>query len=149
MPRIVREATSSWEGDLARGSGRITATTSGAFADLAFSFPTRIGTSDGRTSPEELLAAAHAGCFAMSLGNELSQAGATPTRLAVRCAITLDEVPGEGHRIVDSQLEVRADAPAADDAALSAAVVAADEGCPFSALLRAAGADVTVTAERA
>jgi lipoyl-dependent peroxiredoxin len=81
MPRIVREAGVAWTGNLARGAGAITAATSGAFAALPFSLPTRIGDADGRTSPEELLAAAHAGCYAMSLANELSEADTPPERL--------------------------------------------------------------------
>ena len=102
MPRIVREAGITWEGNVARGSGAITAASSGAFTALAYSAPTRIGNPEGKTSPEELLAAAHGGCFTMSLASELTQGGTPPERLEVRCVITMDEVEGKGHQIVHS-----------------------------------------------
>ena len=87
---------------MARGSGEITAATSGAFVGLPYSFPTRIGNPEGRTSPEELLAAAHGGCFAMGLANELSNAEIPPD--AARCPLhdRMDEVEGKGHMIVGS-----------------------------------------------
>ena len=96
MPRIVREADVAWEGNLARGTGPITAASSGAFEALAYSLPTRIAAPEGKTSPEELLAAAHGGCFTMSLAGELTGAGAPPERLDVHCRITMDEVEGAG-----------------------------------------------------
>ena len=145
MPRIVREAEISWEGSLARGGGTLTAASSGAFSGLPYSLPSRIGAPDGKTSPEELLAAAHGGCFAMSLAGELAGVGTPPGRLDVRCTITMDEVADEGHRIVHSALDVRASVLGIDDHALAAAVEAADRGCPFSALLRAAGAGIDTT----
>ena len=75
MPRIVREVDVSWDGNLARGNGAITAASSGAFESLAYSLPTRIAAPEGKTSPEELLAAAHGGCFTMSLAGELTGVG--------------------------------------------------------------------------
>ena len=137
MPRIVREADVVWEGNVARGSGRISAATSGAFIDLAYSLPARIGAVEGKTSPEELLAAAHGACFAMSLAGELAKAGTPPDRLDVRCAITMDEVEGRGHLIVHSALVARAAAAGADQEGFATAVAAADEGCPFSILIKA------------
>jgi osmotically inducible protein OsmC len=148
MPRIERTAHVTWEGNVARGAGRISADT-GAFADLPFSLPTRIGAAEGRTSPEELLAAAHGGCLAMSLAGELSQAGTPPTRLEVTCRVVMDEVEGQGHQIVASHVELTAAADGLDDAALQPLVEQADEGCPFSQLLKRAGADVQVTARLA
>jgi osmotically inducible protein OsmC len=74
MPRIERTAHVTWEGNVARGRGHISGDT-GAFSELPFSLPTRIGAAEGKTSPEELLAAAHGGCITMSLASELSQAG--------------------------------------------------------------------------
>ena len=145
MPRIVREADVVWEGNVARGSGRISAATSGAFSDLAYSLPTRIGAAEGKTSPEELLAAAHGGCFAMSLASELANAGTPPDRLDVRCTITMDEVEGRGHLIVHSALETRAVVSGADQEGFAGAVAAADEGCPFSTLIKAS-ATVTIDA---
>ena len=84
MPRIVREADVAWEGNLARGHGALTAATSGAFIGLSYSLPTRVGDSEGKTSPEELLAAAHGGCFTMSLAGELTGAGTPRTFVAGR-----------------------------------------------------------------
>ena len=80
MPRIERTAKIGWHGNLARGDGLLSAET-GAFTELGFSLPTRIGQPEGKTSPEELLAAAHGGCFAMSLASELSQLGHPPGQL--------------------------------------------------------------------
>jgi osmotically inducible protein OsmC len=143
MPRIERTADVVWEGNVARGNGAITAGT-GAFSALPFSLPSRIGKPEGRTSPEELLAAAHAACLTMSLASELTQAGAPPTRLDVSCRIVMDEVEGEGHQIVGSQVTIRADADI-DDTGLAAAIERADAGCPFSTLLRKAGVELTIS----
>jgi lipoyl-dependent peroxiredoxin len=148
MPRIERTATTVWEGNLARGGGSISAAT-GAFSELAFSLATRVGSAEGKTSPEELLAAAHAGCFTMSLAGELTKAETPPGRLDVSCTIVMDEVEGQGHQIVGSQVEIVARVDGVDDAALQAAVEKADAGCPFSQLLKRAGATVTVTARLA
>jgi lipoyl-dependent peroxiredoxin len=144
MPRIERTATTTWEGNLARGSGSIDAA-SGAFAALGFSLATRVGSPEGKTSPEELLAAAHAGCFTMSLAGELTKAETPPGRIEVSCTIVMDEVEGHGHQIVGSQVEVRATVDGADAAALDAAIERADAECPFSALLKRAGAEVTIS----
>jgi lipoyl-dependent peroxiredoxin len=144
MPRIVRDADVVWEGNLARGGGTLGAASSGAFTSLPYSLPTRVAAPEGKTSPEELLAAAHGGCFTMSLAGELTAAGTPPGRLAVRCRITMDEVEGQGHLIVHSALVVRARVDGIDDDALAAAVDAAHRGCSFSSLLRAAGVDVDI-----
>lgn len=144
MPRIERTATTVWEGNLARGAGSISATT-GAFSDLAFSLATRVGAAEGKTSPEELLAAAHAGCFTMSLAGELTKAETPPGRLDVSCTIVMDEVEGQGHQIVGSQVVVKAAVDGVDDAALDALIAQADLECPFSALLKRAGAEVTIS----
>ena len=148
MPRITRSATITWEGNVARGAGHISGDT-GAFSDLPFSLPTRIGAAEGKTSPEELLAAAHGGCITMSLAGELTGAELAPTRLDVSVTIVMDEVEGQGHQIVGSIVEMRAAADGLDDAKLQELVAKADEGCPFSQLLKRAGADVQVTASLA
>ena len=144
MPRIVREADVVWEGTVARGFGVVTGVSSGAFA-LPTTIASRVGEPEGKTSPEELLAAAHASCFVTSLGSELARAGTPPERLEVRCAITMDEVEGVGHRIVSSAIEARGSAPGSDAASFAQAAEAADAGCPFSALIKAS-ATVTVDA---
>ena len=147
MPRVQRSAGVTWEGNVARGSGSISAE-SGAFQALGFSLATRIGAPGGKTSPEELLAAAHAGCYAMSLAGELAQAGTTPERVDVTAAVTLDEVEGGSHRIVSSRLLVRARGDGIDREGLKQAARAADEGCPFSALIKAsATVDIDVELE--
>ena len=145
MPRIVREANVSWEGNLASGTGTITAASSGAFEALGYSLPTRIAAPEGKTSPEELLAAAHGGCFTMSLAGELTAADAPPERLEVRCRITMDEVEGRGHLVVHSALAVRARVNGLDPERFGAAVEAAHDGCSFSSLLRDAGVQIEIT----
>jgi lipoyl-dependent peroxiredoxin len=141
VPRVDRRATVTWEGNLARGEGRISAP-SGAFSESPYSAATRIAARAETTSPEELLAAAHAGCFAMSLAGELRDPDA---RLDVTANVVLDEIDGQGHRIVESQLTVRVKAANLGQEELDRAVEAADAGCPFSRLI-AAGAKVTIDA---
>ena len=145
MPRIERSAAVSWEGNVARGTGLISGET-GSFTELPFSLPTRLGAVAGKTSPEELLAAAHGGCLSMSLAGELTSAGSPPERLDVNVKIVMDEVPGKGHLVIASEADVVARVPGIDEARFQAAVRAADEGCSFSALLRAS-ASVTVRAQ--
>jgi len=144
VPRIERSAEMVWEGNVARGGGRISGAT-GAFTDLPYSLPTRVGSPDGKTSPEELLAAAHGGCLTMSAATELSQAGTPPTRIEATCQIVMDEVEGEGHQIVASNVTVTVDAEGASDDDVAAALERADAGCPFSTLLRKAGVQVSIT----
>ena len=145
MPHIERRAQLVWEGNLARGEGTLGGD-SGAFTGLGFSLPTRVGQSEGKTSPEELLAAAHGACITMSLAGELTRAGTPPGRLDVSCLIEMDEVEGQGHQIVASHVEALVAADGVDEAGLRSALAAADESCPFSQLLRRAGAAVQVSA---
>jgi osmotically inducible protein OsmC len=146
VPRIERHATVTWEGTLSRGEGKITAGT-GAFTDLDYSLAIRIGNgSEGKTSPEELLAAAHAGCLATGIAGELSRAKTPPDHLDVTANVVMDEVEGKGHVIVESQVRVRARVPGIDGDTFGKAVEVADEGCPFSLLIRAT-AKVTIDAE--
>ena len=138
MPHIERTIDIVWEGNLARGNGAITGR-SGAFTGLPFSLPSRIGAPEGKTSPEELLAAAHAGCLTMSITGELTGAGTPPERLEVTCTVVMDEVEGQGHEIVASHVAISgADVP-------DEILARADEGCPFSRLLKKAGVEVTIT----
>jgi lipoyl-dependent peroxiredoxin len=148
MPKIERSSHITWEGNVARGVGTISGDT-GAFDTLPFSLPTRIGQAEGKTSPEELLAAAHGGCITMSLASELTQAGTPPGRLDVSCKIVMDEVEGQGHQIVASHVEATVAADGVDDAALQTLLQKADEGCPFSQLLRRAGVELHVSAQLA
>jgi lipoyl-dependent peroxiredoxin len=144
MPRIVREAEVEWVGTTARGSGVVRAASTGSF-ELPTTIASRVEVQQGKTSPEELLAAAHATCFVTSLGSELARVGTPPERMHVHCIITMDEVEGSGHRIVASHVAARAVAPGSNAETFAAAAQAADEGCPFSALIRAS-ATVTVDA---
>ena len=137
MPRIEREAHVVWEGNVARGAGTISAG-NGAFDELPYSLPTRVGAAEGKTSPEELLAAAHGGCLTMSIASELSQAGSPPERLEVTCRIVMDEV-GENHEIVASHVTI------AGDEVPDEILEKADAGCPFSRLLKNAGVEVTIS----
>jgi lipoyl-dependent peroxiredoxin len=148
VPRIERSAQITWEGNAARGVGTLTAG-SGAFTGLGFSLPTRIGQPEGKTSPEELLAAAHGGCITMSLSGELSKAGTPPGRLDVNCRIVMDEVEGQGHQIVASHVDFVVAAEGLDEDGLQEMVAKADEGCPFSQLLKRGGAEVHVSARLA
>ena len=139
---MERQARVTWEGNVARGSGTISAAT-GAFRELPYSLATRIEAPNGHTSPEELLAAAHAACFAMSLASELSSAGFQPDHLDVGATVTLDEVEGGSHRIVASELLARARVAELDSERLDQFARKASDGCPLSALIEA-GAKVTV-----
>jgi osmotically inducible protein OsmC len=144
VPRIERSAKVDWEGSVARGAGRISGDT-GAFTGLPYTLASRIESPDGKTSPEELLAAATAGCFTMSLGSELARDGTPPTRLEVHCVVVMDEVPDQGHQIVGADINVQAEVEGGSEQALAAAIERANAGCPFTSLLRRAGATVTVT----
>ena len=144
MPRIERSAKVEWEGSVSRGAGTISGDT-GAFTGLPYTLASRIGEPEGKTSPEELLAAATAGCFSMSLGSELARDKTPPTRMEIHCLIVMDEVPDEGHQIVGAEITVLAEVEGATDEAIAAAIERADQGCPFSSLLRRAGATVSVS----
>jgi osmotically inducible protein OsmC len=144
VPRVQRSADVTWEGNVARGSGDIGATT-GAFSKLPFSLASRVENPDGKTSPEELLAAAHAACYSMSLAGELAGAGSVPEHLDVRATVTLDQIADGSHRIVASELLARARVKEIDQETLDRLAESASDGCPFSKLIAASGT-VTVNA---
>ncbi len=133
-----------WEGTVSRGSGVVSAASSGAF-ELPFTLASRVADPEGKTSPEELIAAAHASCYVTSLGSELHRAGTPPERLDVLCTITMDQVESGNHLIVASHIAATAVAPGADAESVARAAEIADAGCPISALIRAS-ATVTVEA---
>jgi osmotically inducible protein OsmC len=143
----VRRAEATWEGDLTTGSGRVSAASSGTFTDLPVSWASRTETPDGRTSPEELLAAAHAACFSMALSNGLAKAGTPPQRLEVSAEVTFEKV-GEAWKVVSSALRVRGTVPGADEAGFRQAAESARDGCPISKTL-AGNVELTVEAELA
>ena len=114
----------------------MSAASSGAFKQLEVSWPRRSEPdAQGKTSPEELLAASHASCYAMALSNGLGQAGTPPESLDVTATVTFDRVGG-GFKVVSSALEVRGRVPNADEAAFQKAAEAAKDGCPISQALK-------------
>ncbi len=127
-----RTASAVWEGNLFDGKGTVSAVTSGLFSEAAVSWPARTEEPRGKTSPEELIAAAHAACFCMALSNELSSRGHTPARLEVQATCSFE--PGEG--ITTMVLDVSAEVPGADEAAFREGLDAAQESCPVSNALR-------------
>ena len=135
MPRVSRTAEVSWEGNLARGEGAISGG-SGALDRLPYSLATRVGAPEGKTSPEELVAAAVGGCFAMSLSGELTSAGTPPERLDVTATCTMDEVGGR-HLVTEVGLDVRGRVRGIDAETFERAAIAAEEGCTMAALVRA------------
>ena len=140
-----RKAEVTWRGDLMGGSGRIDSVTSGAFGGLDVDWRARSEDAGSKTSPEELIAAAHAACYAMSLASELSDAGSPPEHLDVRATVTLDQVEDGSHRIVASELLARARVIGVGQQTLERLAKSASEGCPFSRLIEAS-AQVTVNA---
>jgi lipoyl-dependent peroxiredoxin len=137
-----RRAQVTWNGDLMSGAGRIESVTSGAFGGLAVSWPARSEEPDGKTSPEELIAAAHATCFSMALSNGLAQGGSPPEELHTCATVTFQ--PGEG--ITKIALTVEGRVPGIDDQGFVAAAQKAKENCPVSKAL-AGVPDVTVEAK--
>jgi lipoyl-dependent peroxiredoxin len=123
-------ATTVWTGGLADGSG-VTTPASGAFAPIDVSWASRTKRAAGKTSPEELLAAAHASCYCMALSHELGEAGTPPERL--EATATVDFVPGEG--VKSSHIVVSGVVPGIGQQAFATAAAAAGEGCPISAAL--------------
>ena len=136
---MVRKASAVWKGSLKEGKG-VVSTDSGVLSNTQYSFSTRF--EDGRgTNPEELIAAAHAGCFAMALSGQLGNAGMTAESLEVTAAITLEKTDA-GFTVTKSQLDLTARIPGADQAAFDKATEAAKAGCPISRLLKA---EITLT----
>ena len=133
MAAIKRSSNVVWEGTIARGAGRLSAH-SGAFAALPVTAASRFGEPEGKTSPEELIAAAHATCFTMALGLVPAQEHTPPERLAVDSVITLEEVDGT-YTITSSELEVVGRVAGIDQAALERAAEEAEQTCPVSRAL--------------
>jgi lipoyl-dependent peroxiredoxin len=127
-----RRAEVTWQGDLMGGSGVIERVGSGAFGPLDVTWASRAEEPAGRTSPEELIAAAHASCFSMSLAHGLAQAGNAPERLRTSATVTF--VPGTG--ITRSALEVEGTVPGLDENAFQQAAEQAKDGCPVSQALK-------------
>ncbi len=140
---MQRKATAVWRGDLKSGGGSVS-TGSGVLSDAAYSFRTRFESEKG-TNPEELIAAAHAGCFAMALSAQLGEAGLKADEITAQATVTLDKTDG-GWTVTKSHLDVRARIPDADEAAFRKAADNAKAGCPISRLLKA---EITMNAQLA
>ncbi len=131
---VVRRASVSWEGDLSAGSGRLFAVTSKAFEALPVTWASRVEEADGRTSPEELLAAAHASCYSMAFSSDLAKAGTPPERLEVSVEVTADRIAGK-LTVLASRLTVHGRVPDIDEDRFKAIAVQAKDGCPISRAL--------------
>ena len=127
---IERNAHTTWEGDLRSGSGRFDVG-SGAITGQEVTFASRFEQPGGKTSPEELIAAAHATCFSMALAGGLARAGHAPTRLETDAVCTLEQTDA-GFRITSMQLSVRGEVEGLDEDAFRAAAQEAEEGCPIT-----------------
>jgi lipoyl-dependent peroxiredoxin len=130
---MKRTASAQWRGDLKSGSGTLT-TASSTLSQTPYSFHSRFESGQG-TNPEELLAAAHAGCFTMALSAQLAQAGLTAESLETTCTITLEKQP-DGFAITSSHLDLQAKVPGATAEAFDQATQAAKAGCPVSKLYK-------------
>jgi osmotically inducible protein OsmC len=137
---MVRKASAVWNGSLKEGKGTIS-TDSGVLSKTQYSFSTRFENGAG-TNPEELIAAAHAGCFTMALSAQLGNAGITPESLETTAAVTLEKLEA-GFTITKVHLDVTAKIPGVDRAAFEKAAANAKAGCPISRLLNA---EITMTA---
>ncbi len=135
-------ASAVWEGGLKDGKGKLSSG-SGAFTDSPYTFAKRFEGAGAGTTPEELVAAAHSGCFAMATSGELGKAGFAPTKLSVKATVTLEPVDGKS-TVTTSALELEAVVPGIDDAKFQEIVAGAKAGCPISRLLHA---NITLTAK--
>jgi osmotically inducible protein OsmC len=131
---MIRKARAVWQGTGKDGTGHLTSD-SGVLSGTPYSFKTRFETEPG-TNPEELIAAAHAGCFTMALAFQLQSAGVTPRELATEAAVTLVQ-EGDGFRITKSALTLRADVPGIERAKFDELARNAEKNCPVSKVLNA------------
>ena len=141
---MKRHATAVWKGSLSEGSGTLD-TQSGAFSNQGYSFKARFEDESGKsgTNPEELIAAAHAGCFAMQLSHMLAEAGHPPEKLDARAVVTLEE-EGQGFAIKSSAIKLDAVVAEIDESEFSRIAEEAKKTCPVSKAL--AGVDITLDA---
>jgi osmotically inducible protein OsmC len=140
--KAERRAEVVWQGDLTSGSGTITSTGSGAFGNLAVSWTARTEDSGGSTSPEELIAAAHAACFSMALSNTIAKQGSAPERLETSAVCTFEKVE-DGWKIASVDLDVSGVVPGMDEDAFRGAAETAKDNCPVSKAL-AGNVEITV-----
>lgn len=141
----TRIANTAWTGSLQEGSGQVEMTSSG-IGSFEVSFPKRVADdAGGTTSPEELIAASHSACYAMSLSNEVAKAGGTPKRLQVKADVGLGPDPNGGFRLSGITLTVSGDVEGIDAAGFEAAAEAAKVGCPVSKALTGVEISLVVT----
>ena len=138
---MQRKGNAVWKGGLKDGNG-VVSTASGVLRETPYSFHTRFEDEAG-TNPEELIAAAHAGCFSMALSAQLGEAGLTPESVATTASVTLEKT-ADGFRVTKIHLEVTAKVPGAEQSAFETAANNAKAGCPISKLLKA---EITMTAK--
>src|SRR5689334_4671886 len=135
-------ASATWEGGLKDGKGRLSAA-SGVFSETPYTFARRFEGAGTGTTPEELVAAAHSGCYAMALSGELGRAGFTPERLSVKATVTIEPVDGKA-TVTSSALELEGVVPGIDPAKFQEAAANAKANCPISRLLHT---NITLTAK--
>lgn len=140
----TRQAKVVWTGDLAKGTGEVSGVSSGTFSALPVSWASRTEEPQGRTSPEELLAAAHASCYVMALSAGLAKAGTPPQRLEVTATIRFDRVL-DAWTVASSELAVNATVPGVDEEAFTRIAQDAKDNCPISRALKG-NVSVSVTA---
>ena len=140
----TRRATATWSGDLLTGRGTVSAATTGIFRDQPTTWAARTAEPEGVTSPEELLASAHASCFSMACSNILAKAGTPPTRLDVEVSISADKLEA-GFTVLAADIVVHGTVPGATQESFAAAAAEAKDGCPISRALKG-NVTMTVTA---
>lgn len=144
MTHQERNVTTSWTGDIKSGSGVLAAGT-GAFGNLGIAAATRFGEPEGSTSPEELIAGAHSGCYAMNLAGTLSANGTPPESIDAKSVVTVESKQGGGFQVTSSKLTVKAKVPGISDEDFQRLAKQAEETCPVSGALRG-NLDITLDA---
>lgn len=135
MADAPRRADAVWTGSLAQGSGEVSLASSGAAGPLPVTWASRTERSNGKTSPEELVAAAHASCYCMALSGILGENGTPPEKLQVGATVTFAQIEG-GFKVASSALTVKGAVPGIDETAFQKAAEAAKDGCPISGALK-------------
>jgi lipoyl-dependent peroxiredoxin len=144
MADAPRRADAVWTGSLAQGSGEVSLASSGAAGPLPVTWASRTERSNGKTSPEELVAAAHASCYCMALSGILGENGTPPEKLQVGATVTFAQIEG-GFKVASSALTVKGAVPGIDETAFQKAAEAAKDGCPISGALKG-NVELSVTA---
>jgi len=147
MADAPRRADAVWTGSLAQGSGEVSLMSSEAAGPLPVTWASRTERSNGKTSPEELVAAAHAACYSMALSHALSEAGTPPQKLETSVTVTFKEIEG-GWKTGSSEITVKGTVPGIDEAAFKEIAAAAKDGCPISGALKG-NVELSVTASLA